>query len=261
MSSGMFLPAALSLAAFTSEQLIFGASENPQLDIAGGIWTPPQYSEPALTILSVIQPPFTISARQGSPVQVDYVFDAVFRLTHARRLRKTSHPVLTGANISDHAYIEPARVTLEIGMSDAMASYSQGVWTGFSTKSISAWQVIKSLQISKTLITLTTRLDTYINCLVLDATAPDDNKTKHALKASIVLEETLSASVTSVQSVSARSQSTDSTSNGVIQSRAPNSAQLEQNALPSDLYPGVKTYPQIPGSGDVSSNNWSRTLD
>jgi len=261
MSSGIFLPSALSLAAFTSEQIIFGSSDAPQVEIEGGVWTPPQYSQPALTILSVIQPPFTISPRQGSPVQVDYIFDAVFKITHSRRLRKTSHPVLTGANISDHAYIEPSRITLEVGMSDAMASYSQGVWTGFSTKSISAWQVIKGFQVGKTLITLTTRLDTYVNCLLIDATTPDDNKTKHALKASLVLEETLSASVASVQTVSARSQTTGSTSNGVIQSRPPNSAQLEQNALPSDLYPNVKTYPQIPGSGDVSSNNWSRTVN
>jgi len=258
MSSGIFLPSAITLIASTSRALVFSPSDLTEVDISGGPWTPPQYSQPALTILSVVQPPFTISPRQGSPVQTDYVFDAIFRINHQRRLRKTSHPVLTGANISDHAYLEPSRVTLEIGMSDSMASYSNGVWTGFSTKSISAWQVIKGFEVNKTLITLTTRLDTYVNMLVVEATAPDDHKTKHALKATIVLEELLAASVQSVPPVSARNQTTGSTTNGIVQSTTPNSSQVQQNVIPSSLYPDVQTYPQVPGAGSVSSNSLSR---
>lgn len=258
MSSGIFLPSVFNLVASTSKSLDFSPSNPAQVNVSGGIWTPPQYSQPALTILSVVQPPYSVNPQQGSAVQTDYVFDAVIKANHQRTIVKTSHPVLTGSNISDHYYVKPARVTLEIGMSDSMASYSQGVWTGFSTKSISAWQIIKKLQINGTLITLTTRLDTYINMQILDATAPDDNKTKHALRATIVLEELLSASVQSVPPVSARNQTTGSTTNGVVQSVSPNSSQVEQNVIPSPLYPDVQTYPQVPGAGDVSSNSLSR---
>src|SRR6185312_1167524 len=129
---------------------------------------------------------------------------------------------------------------------------------GSSTKSISAWQILKNLQISKTLVTLTTRLDTYSNMVIIDSSSPDENRTKHGLKASFVLEELLSASVLSTASQSARPQTSSSTQSGTIQSVSPNSSQIEQNVIPSPLYPSVKTYPQVPGAGRVSSNSLSQ---
>ncbi len=258
MATGIILPSLLSIATSTSEALIFGQNRNAQVQIqSNGPWTPPQYSQPALTILTV---PATqnSSSGQAQSSQVTYVFDAVFRVLHHRTAHKTSHPVLTGANISDHVYIDPSKVTLEIGMSDAMSSFAQGVWVGASTKSISAWQILKSLQINKTLITLTTRLDTYSNMVIIDASSPDENKTKHALRATFILEELLSASVVSTPSSSARPQTTGSTPTGTVQSTLPNSSQTQQNVIPSPLYPNVQTYPQVPGAGNVSSNSLSQ---
>lgn len=258
MASGIILPSLLSIAASTSETLIFGQNHDNNVQVPSNeSWLPPQYSQPALTVLSV---PASQNSNSGQlqNTQLIYVFDAVFRILHRRTAHKTSHPVLTGANISDHVYIDPSRVTLEIGMSDAMSSFTSGVWVGSSTKSISAWQILKSLQINKTLVTLTTRLDTYSNMVIIDASSPDENRTKHALRATFILEELLSASVVSVTSASARPQTSATTPAGTIQSTPPNPSQIQQNVIPSPLYPGVKTYPQVPGAGSVSSNSLSQ---
>ena len=257
MGSGIFVPTLFNITTSVAENLII-SSENPayKVSIKGGPWTPPQYSQPALTILTV---PATSSSSTAQPTasDINYVFDAVFRLMHQRRITKTQHPVLTGANISDHAYVQPARLVLEIGMSDAMSSFTSGVWVGASTKSVSAWQILKSLYLSRTLLTITTRLDTYYNMLILDMVSPDDNKTKHALRGTITFEEIISAVVSSINpsSSSTRPQTTSNTSGGVIQSVNPNGSQVGQYSIPSTSYPSVSTYPQIPGAGVVSSNN------
>lgn len=259
MGTGIIVPSLLSITTSAAETLVFG-QQNPNAQVnlqSSGPWTPPQFSQPALTVLTV---PATTSSTSGqaSSSSTSYVFDAVFRVLHRRTVHKTSHPVLTGANISDHVYIEPSRVTLEVGMSDAMSSFANGIWVGASTKSISAWQILKNLQINKTLLTLTTRLDTYSNMVIMECNAPDENKTKFALRATIVLEELLSASVASTTTSSARPHSSGATPGGTLNSTAPNSSQLQNNTIPSTLYPGVTTYPTIPGAGNVSSNSLSQ---
>jgi hypothetical protein len=230
------------------------ASASSDNDLSASEWTPPQYALPALTILTVPASTSGTTGQAATPA-TNYVFDAVLKIIHRRTLRKTQHPVLTGANIADHAYLMPSRVTLEIGMSDAMAAYTDGVWVGAATKSVSAWQIIKQLMVNKTLLTLTTRLDTYSNMLVLEADAPDDNRTKHALRATITLEEIVSGSVSSTQPVSARPQTSGSTDNGTVQSVPVNQSQSQQNVLPSTAFPNTPTYPQVPGAGNVSSNS------
>jgi hypothetical protein len=260
MGSGIILPSLLTLTASAVETVIVADQYGGKTDVtiqSNGPWAPPQYSQPSLTIITV---PAALDPSTGKPSKavVNYVFDAVLKLIHRRRLHKTGHPVLTGANISDHAYIEPAEVTLDIGMSDAMASFTKGVWVGFSTKSISAWQVIKSLQLNKKLLTVTTRLDTYSNMLIIDAAANDDNRTQHGLRATITLSEIIAGSVSSQPSSSARPQASGNTQGGIIQSVPPNPSQTEQDVIPSALFPFAPMYPIIPGAGSVSSNSLSQ---
>jgi len=258
MGSGIFIPSLLSIATSTSEAIIFG-QQNPnsrgRLN-ANGPWTPPQYSQPALTSITVPASSSGTSGQQSS--DTSYVFDAVFRVLHRRSTRKTSHPVLTSANISDHAYIEPSRISLEIGMSEAMSSFAKGVWVGSSTKSISAWQILKTLQINKTLLTLTTRLDVYYQMLIVEASTTDDNRTRHALKATVVLEEQLSAGVASGVASSARPQTSGGTTGGSLQSTPVGPSQLQQNAIPSPLYPNATLDPNVSGAGTVSGNSLSQ---
>lgn len=181
---------------------------------------------------------------QATPDQV-YVFDAVIRTEHQQRIEKTQHPIQTGANISDHAFIMPARVVLEIGMSDAMDSYIAGQWTGDSSKSVNTYQTLKSIAAAKQPLTVTTRLNVYTNMLLTDISAPDSVETKFALKASIVFEELLTGTVTS-QQVSARKDLTGATNLGTKLPLPVPSSILQQNE--------VNKPTTVPDAGRFSSN-------
>ncbi len=217
------------------------------------------------------------SAPQGSPAQV-YIFDAILKTEHGRTLRRTEHPIQTSAStpvatVTDHAYRMPARVTLEIGMSDAMASYTPGAWSGSASKSVSAYQALVELQRSRTLVTLTTRLDTYSNMLLEAIETSDSAKTLHGLRASIVFSEVFLASVTAVQSgnivygpvagddhndqaLPARPQTTGATPLGTLQAGPPPAAIAAQHRLPVP----PASLPKVPGAGLWSSRNIKRVL-
>ena len=147
-----------------------------------------------------------------------YFFDAVFREDHLSVVRMTEHPVQTGANIVDHAYLMPATLTMEIGMSDAMQSLVSGEWgvtDGIGGKSVNAYQKLLSLQQSRLPLTVHTRLNKYENMVIEQISVQDDYKTQNGLRATITFRQLLVA-VVSTTSNSADSQTTGSTSNGNV---------------------------------------------
>src|SRR6185312_10356981 len=110
---------------------------NPVSSLLGNIgpWRPPQWSQGPL---------FSMTAT--SPVTGDttaYVFDAVLVADHDQEAVVTMNPVQTGAAITDHVYIQPARLVIEIKMSDSMQSYNTGAgtgqWAANPSKSVSAY--------------------------------------------------------------------------------------------------------------------------
>lgn len=147
-----------------------------------------------------------------------YFFDAVMRIEHLTSTRITEHPVQTGANISDHAFELPARISLEIGMSDVLDVYKKGQFSDYSSKSVSAYQVLESLRKKRLPLTVTTRLNTYYNMLIENIMAPDDFKTTFGLRAIVHLRQIITAQVPKVQVVSKRKQVTDTTNKGPVQS-------------------------------------------
>lgn len=284
MSNPYFLVSSLSVAVAP----VLAAAEAGSLATPGP-WRPPQWDQgPALTAITVpatsgpgttnpgtdilgnalpSAPPF-----EGTPEQV-YVFDAVLKVDHTRELRRTEHPIQTSASspttaITDHAYRLPARVTLDIGMSDAMDSYSD--WSSASTKSVSAFQTLTALQASRTLVILTTRLDTYKNMIIESILPTDSVKTRHGLRATVVFGEVFLADATSVQStlitspddmqqpLSSQPQTTDSTPLGAVQSATPSDTLLSQHQItPSlNLTQELRAATQnVPGAGYFSSVN------
>lgn len=130
-------------------------------------------------------------------------FDAVVHVDTEESLTITSHPVQNGANISDHAYREPTRITMEIKMSDVMASRVPGQFTGAYTKSVSAYRRLLDLQRSRIPCSVLTRLGSYQNMLIESISAPDDPGMLHGLSCSVSLREVLVANV-AVAKVSAR---------------------------------------------------------
>lgn len=202
---------------------------------------PPGWTQPQLTSISANLPtaPASVvsskitfgdqvissgSTQQPAPTTpTTYFFDAVLHADHEQELRATDHPAQSGAPITDHAYMLPASVTLEVMMSDAMDSYQSGQWTGASTKSINFYQTMKQLQALRIPITVTTRLDTYTNMVLLNIRASDDVSTLHGFKGSLHFRQIIVGTVSSSQSnpVSARPNQTANTNPGSVQPVTP----------------------------------------
>lgn len=258
-------------------QPLLAASEAGQL-AKPGPWRPSEWAKPALTAITVpgTSAPATQSvvtdstgnllppapAFAGTSTQV-LVFDAVLRVEHERQIHLTRHPIQTSASspvtsVTDHAYMEPARVTLEIGMSDAMASYSPGAWQSASSKSVSAYQTLVALMKARTLVSLATRLDSYPNMIVETVRPTDTAKTRHGLRATVTLSEIFLADATAALSnvtygtpgASDRPQLTGSTPAGTLQSGIVSNAVAQQHAVASGLS-------NVPGAGNWSSTNIS----
>lgn len=147
-------------------------------------------------------------------------FDAIIHTDTEEQLTITSHPVQTGANISDHAYREPSRVTMEVFMSDVMASRLPGQFTdagsglmsGFDvasavkaagSRSVSAYLRLVELQRAKVPFSVYTRLGVYKNMLIENISTPDDANTAHGLRCTVSMREVLMAQVATTK-VSAR---------------------------------------------------------
>lgn len=256
-AGGIFLPGLITTELAAVIKLAFAQPVATPRITSNGPWAPPQFAKPALTVITVPASVGNANTGQAATPAINYVFGNpnVLKAMHRRSAHKTQHPVLTGANISDHVYIMPARLTLEILASDAMSVLAGNSWTGFSTLSLSVWQTFKQLMLNRTPLTVTTRLDTYYSMIILDIDTSDDIRTLHGLRATISLEEVISGSVSTATPISSRGQSTGSTSVGTVQSSPVSSTQQQQNVIPSSLYPTAPTYPQVPGAGTASSNN------
>ena len=234
-----------------------------------GPWTPPQQAKPATYYVLISGAQNAPAASQsidasgastikghGVTTQM-YVFDAVMSIAHQQDSQITNQPVQTGANISDHAYAMPARVTLEIGMSDAMSSYASsskapnaaaaaGVWTGPSkSKSVNAFNEIVSWATNRVLLTLGTRLNSYKNMLVESISSEESNKTIASLRCRVVFKQVFIANVQSV-TVSALPQTTQSTAGGATNGTPPTNAQISQyqNSSPTTVH-GAGTWASV----------------
>ena len=190
------------------------ATDSPKL------YRPPQWSSgPAM--VSVTVPNAALLTDVNSTVNlgpITYIFDAVLELEHEQRLEKTRHPVQTGADISSHAYLQPAICAMFVGMSDAMDQYAAVAatapalpyqypnytpWTGAATKSVSAYQTMLSLQAARVPLMVTTRLRTYTNMVVTNISPREDFRTITGLRMRVVFEQIFTATVSSVTSLAA----------------------------------------------------------
>lgn len=143
-----------------------------------------------------------------------FIFDAYLNINHESSLTITSHPIQDGANVSDHAYMEPLEVTFEIGMSDVMSDISGfDSFIGDNSRSVSAYKTLKKLQEERLPIKIVSRLWTYENMLIENISAPEDKTTTYGLKATVSLKQILVANVTTVK-ISERPQKSEETNEG-----------------------------------------------
>lgn len=212
------------------------------------------FRSPGLSQTTMVTVPASSQANPTTAQPINYVFDCTVRIEHRRETQKTQHPVQTGSAISDHAFNKPTRVVLEIGMSDAVQAYSSSMWPqNGNGKSMSAYQTFQALDKGKTLLSLTTRLANYPSMLIVGIQADDTVETWAGLKALITFEELFLGQVgvtssSSVVSVPARPQTTNTTGVGNLQTMAPSAALTAQHHVSEDQVEGVS------GAGTWSSN-------
>lgn len=173
-----------------------------------GPWRPPQWNNLPTKKEQLILVKTNING---------YFFDAIIREEHTSTLQITEHPVQSGANITDHAFMQPARLVMEIGMSDAMDAMYPGQFDDTAyTKSVSAYRVLLDLQKSRLPLSVLTRLYLYKNMLIESLSAPDDYKTLYGLRCTVTMREIMVVDVAQ-GTVSARPQTTGSTQQGTVQ--------------------------------------------
>jgi hypothetical protein len=155
-------------------------------------------------------------------------FDGIMSSETEEQLTITSHPVQSGANISDHAYREPTRITMDIMMSDALGCRVPGQFNSFFEKSVTAYRRLLDLQRSRIPVSVHTRLGTYQNMLIETISAPDDVSTRDGLRCTVTLREVLVAKV-GVTKVSARAWTTGTGTNaGEVVARETPTSDLRQ---------------------------------
>lgn len=255
-----------------------------------GPFRPPQWAKPA-TILVTVPAGAQSSTQLNTPIPVvngvntistkitaptSYVFDAVLELDHEQELVKTRHPVQTGAAITSHAYIEPARLVMQVLMSDVTPQYVSVAqtkapyiqpWRGAPSKSVSAYQQMVSLQATRIPLTVTTRLRTYYNMLIMKISPREDSKTTTGARFRIEFEQIIVADTQLTQD-STRPNDTQYTGLGQVNVQPPQSAVNTQFSI--DQSTGDPAQPQkslqdwlaanpggvnVPGAGGFSSVN------
>ena len=144
-----------------------------------------------------------------------FFFDGFLNVSHERKLTTTSSPVETGAAIVDHAYIEPAKISMKIIVSDVHQSLIPGQFDGGYARHTQAWQLLKQLQNDRIPLYVFTKLDTYENMLITSITANDNCDTFECLIADVELTEIPVARVKEVK-ITAADQTTVSTEMGKV---------------------------------------------
>ena len=193
---------------------------------------------------------FRTSAEQLVYIQTNIdglFFDAIMSTNTQDSLTITSHPVQSGANISDHAFRNPTKISMEIMMSDVMAQRVPGQFTNGAglrgtvlgmlgangSKSVSAYQRLIELQRLRMPFSVKTRLGYYNNMLIESIDVPDDVNTLSGLRCTVNMTEVLIAQVTQ-EKVSARAWST---------SKGKNERSVEPGKPPESIAA------QLPGGG------------
>lgn len=169
-------------------------------------------STPIATGISLVSPP------NGWNINGMY-FDAWLRQYHNSSMTITQHPVESGANISDHCFLNPLRFNFELGVSDSTVKSLADLFNltnylpGGPSRSINAYTKLVGLQGTRELLTLTSKYGSYNNVLIDSIDVSDDWTTKNAMKATVSMVQVILADTETFQ-VSANPQATDQTSRG-----------------------------------------------
>jgi len=231
----------------------------PAIGTPGASGTKPGDSAPFRPPQWNTGPAFTMTATDpNSGQQVAYVFDNGNRILHEQESVVTMNPVQTGAALSDNIYLVPARVVIEVMMSDAMQSFNVSQWNNGPSKSVSAYQTLVALQQAGNPVQIASRLRQYANMMIVGISAEENKDTRFGLRATVTFREIITAQIQANSSrltgFSEMPQTTDETQIGQSQTLpVPQSIQNQNNVENSGL--NLTPVPQVSGAGQWSSYN------
>ena len=213
---------------------------------SSNIWRPPQWQSGTPYMI-------TMPAKSGDEAQ--YYVLTPLRVAHELVLRRTEHPVQSGAAITDHAYVMPTKLMMEIGVSDSMDTYTSGMWGGSSTStSVNAFDALCELARQRTLVIVQTRLRSYPNMIVESVSAEETSRTVASGRFHVVFSEIFIASTQVAAAATARPDTNAVSGKGIV-TPAPLTLQTLLNYVPSAYYPAETGSPSsvaVSGTGVLS---------
>ncbi len=117
----------------------------------------------------------------------DFTMDVVLSEQHTDELTITHHPVEQGADITDHAFCEPAQLTIKGGMKSADQSTLKEYYNE-----------LRTLQSSREPFTVVTGKRSYKNMLMKRLSLTTDCNTENILQFTAHLEQIIIAQVSTV---------------------------------------------------------------
>ena len=142
-----------------------------------------------------------------------YIFDAFISITNSSSVSVTSHPVETGANISDHTYENPKVVRMQIGVSDAtLGDYNFKL--SDTSRAKNAYNALRDIQKKRLPISVFTKYESYENMILTDMEVKDDADGFESLSADITLREVIPVTLKTAK-ISIDQQATDTYNLGV----------------------------------------------
>lgn len=133
------------------------------------------------------------------------VFDSVISEDHSFEIALPDDPIETGGSVTDHAYVKPRQLQMEVAVSDAPLLYDgrgtpavqlATTWSdgGHTRRSVLAWQYILDKAFKFALFDVQTGLEFYQNMMFEAGSASTTRDTAGCLRATIKLKKMTFAS-------------------------------------------------------------------
>ena len=117
-----------------------------------------------------------------------YFFDTTFKEMPSFTNQITQNPVQTGAAINDHLYHQPITLTIDVGVSDVVTSFSSSCFAS-GARSIDAFAYFEKLWEGGNALTIGTESCTYKNMVVKSFTPLKDKTTMHVFRATVTFQQ------------------------------------------------------------------------
>jgi hypothetical protein len=125
----------------------------------------------------------------------ELIFDAVVEDVHESEIEVTENPVEFGANISDHAFVLPRRVSVAGRISDISFRdrpddpLASSITDENSTRSADAWALLNQIKDRRQPVYIDTHLQTYENMLLVSLKTTQDAERARVLDVEMEFKE------------------------------------------------------------------------